>query len=155
MLSIENAQAVIDTITRDIKRVNGRSVGILLKSLAILLVVLLILFIITGNIRLYVAVTFQNDALNTTTSLSTALVTLLIIGQVARWTERRLHGFALLKRLFGLVTRMNSLQNLIDATKKGDSHAQGALDESAQAVWQFYAEIVDSVGLPAPVFQGS
>lgn len=155
MASIENAQAVIDTITQDIKRVNGRSLGILLKTLAILFGVLLVAFIIAGNIRLYVAVTFQNDALNTTTSLSTGLVTLALIGQVARWTERRLHGFALLKRLLGLLTRMNNLQNQIEAAKKGEADSLAALDETAQSTWQFYSEIVASVGLPAPVFQGS
>ncbi len=155
MASIENAQAVIDTITQDIKRVNGRSVGIFLKTLAILLVTLLVAFIITGNIRLYVAVTFQDDALNTTTSISTSLLTLALIGVVARWTERRLHGFALLKRLFGLLTRMNGLQNLIDAAKKGETDSQNALDEAAQIMWQYYAEIVDSVGLPAPSYQES
>lgn len=155
MSPIENAQAVIDTITQDIKRVNGRSVGILLKTLAILLGTLLIAFIIAGNIRLYVAATFQNDALNTTTSISTSLLTLLLIGQVARWTEKRLHGFALLKRLFGLLTRMNSLQNLMTAAEKGDSEALNALDEAAQTTWQHYTEIVDSVGLPAPSQQES
>lgn len=155
MSPIEMAQAVIDTITQDIKRVNGRSVWVLLKALAILMGTLLIAFIIAGNIRLYIAVTFQNDALNTTTSLSTSLLTLLLIGQVARWAERRWSGFALLKRLFGLLIRMNNLQNLIADAQKGDADAMNALDEAAQTTWHFYTEIVDSVGLPAPVLQDS
>lgn len=155
MSPIENAQVVFDTIIRDIKRVNGRSVIILLKTLGLLFGVLLIAFIIAGNIRLYIAVTFENDALNTTTSLSTSLVTLLLIAQAGRWAERHWHGFALLRRLMGVLTRMNTLQNQIDTAKKGDSQSLITLDETAQNTWEFYTDLVDSVGLTEPAHQES
>jgi uncharacterized membrane protein (DUF485 family) len=147
---INYAHAVQGTISGHIRQTTRQLTKRFVVAALVPLLVFVMLLLLSGYVRTWVAVTYQADSLNLTTAISTSLVVLVVSWFVLGQTEQRTRGWAALRRLMGVLgalTRLEAaLQNPAD---------QSELTLKADIAWGAYRRYVETLGLTLPPLDSS
>ena len=139
------ANRVKTVVSKDISRTGSTLFSRFGVSLVVPLLVFVVLMVIGGYVRLWVASTYQSSSLDLTTGISTTLVILFGSWFVLRRVERRFHGWAALRHLTGVLTALSRLETLLNNDQDPDD-----VTRQAETTWQAYNEYLHVLGYEAP-----
>lgn len=144
--ALARAQHIFETITVSVRRANGPLMNALMKTFLPPFLALVLILLIGLNVRNFFVAAYNDPGLNTTSGIALFLAMAVASYRTLRWTERRFHGWALLRQMFSIPVSMNALQNAINALKNGRIDAAD-LDEAAQKTWDNYVGFAHALGI--------
>ncbi len=148
--SIAYAQRVKDAISADTSRTTLPVLSALFKTLVLPLIVFVITMLISGYMRVYFDMQFQQSTLNTLTAISTSLLILVFTWFAFRWSQARFGGLSAFGEMIRVVGGVRALELAVASASDGDAEAIAILHQSADDAWQTYKDFVAHLGLTPP-----
>lgn len=148
--SIAYAQRVREAISADTSRTTLPVLSALFKTLVLPLIVFVITMLVSGYMRVYFDMEFQDSTLNTLTAISTSLLILVFTWFAFRWSQARFGGLSAFSEMIRVVGSVRALELAVANAGDQDAESLTMLRQSADDAWQTYKDFVAHLGLKPP-----